>query len=147
MIGSRVAARYLVSCLQEAGIAPLYDDSYYQPFEACAKERQQKGRWQVHPDSIAQLKQGTHRSLRMANVLGMIPGERTNEYVVVGAHFDHLGIDETLAGDKIYNGADDNASGVSAVMQIARAFRPVAKAPAQRHHRILGWRRERTFRL
>lgn len=49
MIGSRVAARYLVSCLQEAGIAPLYDDSYYQPFEACAKERQQKGRWQVHP--------------------------------------------------------------------------------------------------
>ena len=65
----------------------------------------------------------------MANVLGMIPGERTNEYVVVGAHFDHLGIDETLASDKIYNGADDNASGVSAVMQIARAFRPVAKSP------------------
>lgn len=129
MIGSRVAARYLVSCLQEAGVAPLYDDSYYQPFEACAKERQQKGRWQVHPDSIAQLKQGAHRSLRMANVLGMIPGERTNEYVVVGAHFDHLGIDETLAGDKIYNGADDNASGVSAVMQIAHAFRPVAKSP------------------
>lgn len=129
MIGSRVAARYLVSCLQEAGIAPLYDDSYYQPFEACAKERQQKGRWQVHPDSIAQLKQGTHRSLRMANVLGMIPGERTNEYVVVGAHFDHLGIDETLAGDKIYNGADDNASGVSAVMQIARAFQTSGKKP------------------
>ena len=129
MIGSRVAARYLVSCLQEAGIAPLYDDSYYQPFEACAKERQQKGRWQVLPDSIAQLKQGTHRSLRMANVLGMIPGERTNEYVVVGAHFDHLGIDETLAGDKIYNGADDNASGVSAVMQIARAFQTSGKKP------------------
>lgn len=129
MIGSRVAARYLVSCLQEASIAPLYDDSYYQPFEACAKERQQKGRWQVHPDSIAQLKQGTHRSLRMANVLGMIPGERTNEYVVVGAHFDHLGIDETLAGDKIYNGADDNASGVSAVMQIARAFQASGKKP------------------
>lgn len=129
MIGSRVAARYLVSCLQEAGIAPLYDDSYYQPFEACAKERQQKGRWQVHPDSISQLKQGTHRSLRMANVLGMIPGERSNEYVVVGAHFDHLGIDETLAGDKIYNGADDNASGVSAVMQIARAFQASGKKP------------------
>ena len=129
MIGSRVAARYLVSCLQEAGVAPLYDDSYYQPFEACAKERQQKGRWQVHPDSIAQLKQGTHRSLRMANVLGMIPGEQTNEYVVVGAHFDHLGIDETLASDKIYNGADDNASGVSAVMQIARAFQASGKKP------------------
>lgn len=129
MTGSRVAARYLVSCLQEAGISPLYGDSYYQPFEACAKERQQKGRWQVHPDSIAQLKQLTHRSLQMANVLGMIPGERTDEYVVVGAHFDHLGIDETLADDKIYNGADDNASGVSAVMQIARAFQASGKKP------------------
>lgn len=123
MHGSRVAARYLAANLKEAGIRPLYGDSYFQPFEACAKERQQKGaRWQVHPDSIALLKQGTHRVLRMANVLGVIPGQRTDEYVIVGAHFDHLGTDETLADDAIYNGADDNASGVSAVLQIARAF-------------------------
>ena len=38
-----------------------------------------------------------------------IPGKRSDEYVIVGAHFDHLGVDETLADDKIYNGADDNA--------------------------------------
>lgn len=129
MHGSRVAARYLVSCLQEAGIAPLEKDSYYQPFEACSKERQQRGRWQVHPDSIAALKQGTYRSLQMKNVLAFIPGERTDEYVIVGAHFDHLGIDETLAKDPIYNGADDNASGVSAVLQIARAFAASGQKP------------------
>lgn len=78
--GSRIAARYLAANLREAGIRPLYGDSYYQPFEACAKERQQKGaRWQVHPDSIALLKQGTHRVLHMANVLGIHPGSgRTN---------------------------------------------------------------------
>ena len=58
----------------------------------------------------------------MDNVLAYIPGKRSDEYVIVGAHFDHLGVDETLADDKIYNGADDNASGVSAVLQIARAF-------------------------
>lgn len=120
--GSRVAARYLVSSLKEAGIAPLEKNSYYQSFEACSKERQQRGKWQVHPDSIALLKQGTHRSLQMSNVLAFIPGQRTNEYVIVGAHFDHLGVDLTLANDPIYNGADDNASGVSAVLQIARAF-------------------------
>ncbi len=120
--GSRVAARYLVSSLKEAGIAPLEKNSYYQSFEACSKERQQRGRWQVHPDSIALLKQGTHRSLQMSNVLAFIPGQRTDEYVIVGAHFDHLGVDPTLANDPIYNGADDNASGVSAVLQIARAF-------------------------
>lgn len=120
--GSRIAARYLAACLKEAGIAPLLESGYLQTFEACAPERQRRGRWQVHPDSIARLKQGTHRTLPMANVLGVIPGQRTDEYVVVGAHFDHLGTDELLAGDKIYNGADDNASGVSAVVQIARAF-------------------------
>ena len=122
MHGSRVAARYIVSCLKEAGIRPLDKNGYYQPFEAYAKERQQRGRWQVHPDSVAVLKQGTHRSLKMDNVLAYIPGKRSDEYVIVGAHFDHLGVDETLAYDKIYNGADDNASGVSAVLQIARAF-------------------------
>lgn len=127
---SRIAARYLASCLKEAGIAPLCREGYYQPFEACARERQQRNaRWQVHPDSIATLKQTTYRSLQMANVLGFIPGERSDEYVIVGAHFDHLGTDPTLAGDPIYNGADDNASGVSAVMQIARAFVASGKKP------------------
>ena len=127
---ARIAARYLAANLKEAGISPLYGDSYFQPFEACAKERQQKGaRWQVHPDSISLLKKLTHRSLQMANVLGIIPGKKTDEYVIVGAHFDHLGVDETLANDRIYNGADDNASGVSAVMQIARAFKASGQKP------------------
>ena len=119
--GSRVAARYIASLLKEMGIRPL-GESYYQPFDAYRKERQQKGRLEVHPDSIAKLKQVVHQKLSMNNVLGMIPGKKTNEYVIVGAHFDHLGIDPALDGDQIYNGADDNASGVSAVLQIAKAF-------------------------
>ena len=128
--GSRIVARYLASELKEAGIAPLPGTTaYYQPFEACAVERQQKGRWQVHPDSLARLKQGTHRSLKLNNILGWIPGERTDEYVIIGAHFDHIGYDPTLAGEQIYNGADDNASGVSAALQIARAFAASGKKP------------------
>lgn len=120
--GSRVAARYIASLLKEMGIRPLLGDSYYQPFEAYRKERQQKGRLQVHPDSIALLKQAVHQKLSMNNVLGMIPGKNPDEYVIVGAHFDHLGFDPALEDDRIYNGADDNASGVSAVLQIAKAF-------------------------
>lgn len=127
--GSRIAAHYLVSSLKEAGIQPLNPDSYYQPFEAYNKERQLMGKWQVHPDSIAAIKQAVHRCLHLKNVLGFIPGERSDEYVIVGAHFDHLGMDETLVNDQIYNGADDNASGVSAVLQIARAFRLSGKKP------------------
>ena len=127
--GSRVAARYLASQLHEAGISPLLPDGYLQPFTAYRRERQQKGRWQVHPDSIAALKQGVHRVLRMSNVLGVIPGQRSDEYVIIGAHFDHLGTDRSLQGDRIYNGADDNASGVSAVLQIARAFQASGQQP------------------
>jgi hypothetical protein len=56
------------------------------------------------------------------NVLGMIPGtdpKLKGEYVIVGAHYDHLGIDMT--GD-VFNGADDNASGTAVVMEVARTM-------------------------
>ena len=126
--GSRVTSEYIVSLLQWMGVSPLAD-SYFQPFDAYRKERQKKGRLEVHPDSIAKLKQEVHQKLSMRNVLGMIPGKNTKEYVIVGAHFDHLGIDPALDGDQIYNGADDNASGVSAGLQIARAFLASGQQP------------------
>ena len=126
--GSRVTSEYIVSLLQWMGVSPLAD-SYFQPFDAYRKERQKKGRLEVHPDSIAKLKQEVHQKLSMRSVLGMIPGKNTKEYVIVGAHFDHLGIDPVLDGDQIYNGADDNASGVSAVLQIARAFLASGQQP------------------
>jgi Tol biopolymer transport system component len=61
------------------------------------------------------------------NVLGMLPG-RLGKSIVIGAHYDHLGHGETGAmgrsGEEhaIHNGADDNASGVAAVMELAAAF-------------------------
>lgn len=120
-LGGKVASEYLVSYITSLGIEPL-GDTYFQPFEAYNEDFKQKRRYQVNPDSIAKYKQGVHRVLNLRNVLGMIPGIKKNEYVIVGAHFDHLGMDTDLVGDQIYNGADDNASGVSAVMQIAKAF-------------------------
>ena len=128
--GGRIASLYVASVLKSMGIQPMGDD-YFQPFEACRKERQQKGRWQIHSDSLAVLKAGIHKCLSMNNVLGMIPGMKSDEYVIVGAHFDHLGVDISLAGDQVYNGADDNASGVSAVLQIARAFVKSGQQPGR----------------
>lgn len=58
----------------------------------------------------------------MNNILGKIEGKNPNEYVIIGAHYDHLGFDPMLDGDRVYNGADDNASGVSVVLQVAKAF-------------------------
>ncbi len=52
------------------------------------------------------------------NVIAYIEGENPNEYVAVGAHMDHMGMDN----GKIWNGADDNASGTVGVMTLAKAF-------------------------
>lgn len=119
--GGKIASEFLASYLTSLGVQPL-GNSYFQDFEAYNEDFQKRKRYSIEPDSIAKYKQGVHRILKMRNVLGMIQGVNTNEYVIVGAHFDHLGIDPNLANDQIYNGADDNASGVSAVMQIAKAF-------------------------
>ena len=124
----KIAGEYIVSSLKTLGISPLYD-SYFQPFEAYRKERQKKGRYQVHPDSAAVLKQEVHQKLSMNNILGVIEGRSTDEYVIIGAHYDHLGYDPMIEGDRIYNGADDNASGVSAVLQIAEAFTAAGRQP------------------
>jgi len=57
------------------------------------------------------------------NVIGYLPGsKRPDEAIVYTAHWDHLGRDEGLTGDQIYNGAVDNASGVAGIMEIAEAF-------------------------
>lgn len=121
--GGQIAGEYIKSVLQDMGLKPLNENSYFQLFEAYSPERQKRVRYSVHPDSIAKYKNlPAFRKLQMRNILGCIEGRNKEEYVIVGAHYDHLGMDEALDGDKIYNGADDNASGVSAVLQIAKAF-------------------------
>jgi Zn-dependent M28 family amino/carboxypeptidase len=55
------------------------------------------------------------------NVGALIPGtSRPDESILFSAHWDHLGIDDDLVGDKIFNGAKDNATGVAALLEIAR---------------------------
>ncbi|MGH8182641.1 MAG: M28 family metallopeptidase [Rhodanobacteraceae bacterium] len=57
------------------------------------------------------------------NVLGMIKGsEHPDQVIVYSAHWDHFGEDDKLKGDKIFNGAIDNGTGISALLQIAGAF-------------------------
>ncbi len=57
------------------------------------------------------------------NVVAMVEGSaRPDEYIIYSAHWDHLGIGEPVNGDSIYNGAEDNASGVAALLEIAQAF-------------------------
>ena len=58
------------------------------------------------------------------NVIGVLKGKSLpNEYVIISAHYDHLGIDQKKEGDNIYNGANDNASGTTAVLALAEYFK------------------------
>jgi Zn-dependent M28 family amino/carboxypeptidase len=57
------------------------------------------------------------------NVIAIVPGsDRADEYIVFTAHWDHFGKNETLEGDQIFNGAMDNATGISALIELAQAF-------------------------
>jgi Zn-dependent M28 family amino/carboxypeptidase len=63
------------------------------------------------------------RRSNSSNVVGLLPGaKRPDEYVLYMAHWDHLGKSTAASGDTIYNGAIDNATGVSALITLAGAF-------------------------
>ena len=100
--GGLMAAEYITAMLGKWGVEPLGDQGFLQPF--------------------------TIGGCAMNNILAVIPG-KSKECVIVGAHYDHVGIDTTIVGDNCFNGADDNASGVSAVLQIARAVKKMRKTP------------------
>jgi Zn-dependent M28 family amino/carboxypeptidase len=74
----------------------------------------------------------TLRTIDSKNVIAKLEGsdpQLKNEYVVYSAHWDHLGVGAAVNGDKIYNGALDNASGVASVLEIAKAFTQVKPQP------------------
>ncbi len=64
------------------------------------------------------------------NVLAVLPGNtRADEYVFYMAHWDHLGLNPSLEGDQIYNGALDNATGVAGLIELADAFTKLPSPP------------------
>jgi Zn-dependent M28 family amino/carboxypeptidase len=82
---------------------------------------------------IIRAKTGVKRSSAQSlNLAGLLPGSDPNlqdEYVVISAHLDHLGIGEPVNGDNIYNGAMDDASGIASVIEIANAMHASGAKP------------------
>lgn len=74
--------------------------------------------------------QNTYRYANSKNVIAKIEGtKRPEETIIYTAHWDHLGIGEPVNGDSIYNGAIDNAAGVAALFEIAKAFNAAKVKP------------------
>ena len=72
------------------------------------------------------------REIESANVVAKLQGQRSpDEWIIYTAHWDHMGIDPELAGDNIFNGAHDNASGTAGLLEIAQAFGRLDEPPAR----------------
>ena len=66
----------------------------------------------------------SYRESKSNNVIAKIEGtQRPDETIIYSAHWDHLGVGEVSNGDSIFNGAIDNATGVAALFEIAKAFK------------------------
>ncbi|KFF03563.1 M20/M25/M40 family metallo-hydrolase [Flavobacterium reichenbachii] len=113
--GNNDAAAYVKKYFKQYGLKK-FGDSYYQPFKLFVKE------------GINKMKSDT---VVTQNVVGYLEGSDQNlknEYIVIGAHYDHWGWGGKQSGSKkkdtiaIHNGADDNASGVAALLCILEKF-------------------------
>jgi len=73
----------------------------------------------------------TVRTIDSRNVVAKLPGRdmHKDEYVVYTAHWDHFGIGDPIAGDRIYNGAKDNATGTAGLLEVAHAFTRLPTPP------------------
>ena len=110
--GQKKAAEYIANCFKKVGIPPYKCKTYFQKFKVKSKG---------HLRQRIILKQ---KYVKGENVLGFIQGtDLKDEVLIITAHYDHLGKKDT----SIYNGADDNASGTSAILEIAEAFMKAKK--------------------
>ncbi|MBT8280103.1 MAG: M28 family peptidase [Muriicola sp.] len=110
--GIDLAADYIMNFLKEQDIAP-----YFESFQ----------------DTLDNFEPAAY------NIVGVLRGNDPvlrNEVVIIGAHYDHIGVRTAKEGDSIANGANDNASGSSTVMELARYF---AKAKKNRRTLVFAW--------
>jgi len=123
--GSWRATRWLAAQFAAAGLKPAGDSGFVQrvPLASNVAAPGARVRPQLLSSWGAYDSVPVERRLPGANVLGYIEGSDPalkHEYVLMTAHYDHIGVAKAVNGDSINNGADDDAAGTIAVLQVAR---------------------------
>ena len=124
--GARMAAYFLAEELRLSGVAPAFPsagDGAAGYLQAVPLAVDPDGRLRLVAESGSL--PSSAGSVEGFNVVGVVHGSDPTlrgEAVVLGAHYDHVGVGEAVDGDSIYNGADDDASGVVTVLEVARAL-------------------------
>jgi hypothetical protein len=129
--GSDRAAKYIAEQMRALGLVPGGDSGYFQRIAGAAQE----GGGVMRLPSIADLDSVPADRRRIAvNVIGLLPGNipagRADSAVIVAAHYDHVGVAgptnrscTAIGADSICNGADDDASGIIAMLEMARIMK------------------------
>ena len=115
--GQKMAAAYIANHFKSIGIPPYKRKTYFQKFKVKSKRHVCK----CDDCDLTFFKRvfKSNQMIRGENVLGFIEGsDLKDELIIITAHYDHLGKHDSL----IFNGADDDASGVAGAMEIAEAF-------------------------
>ena len=115
--GQKMAAAYIANHFKEIGIPPYKRKTYFQKFKVKSKRHVCK----CDDCDLTFFKRvfKSNQIIKGENVLGFIEGsDLKEELIIITAHYDHLGKHDSL----IFNGADDDASGVAGAMEIAEAF-------------------------
>jgi hypothetical protein len=129
--GAARAATYIARTMQAIGLSPAGDSGFLQRIPVSRDSVAGRGGGPrrerlVAKASLADLDSvPIERRGQAMNVVGIIRGSDpalANEHVLVDAHYDHIGVGRPVNGDSINNGADDDASGTVAVLEIARQF-------------------------
>jgi Zn-dependent M28 family amino/carboxypeptidase len=118
-----MAARLIATEFDEAGVSPAGTSGYVQEIAAARLLLPEGGGRIVFAEDAASVPDSAKELFSDRNVIGIVAGTDplvSDEVIVVGAHFDHVGVGRAVDGDSIYNGADDDASGVVAVLEAAR---------------------------
>lgn len=122
--GAAMAARFVAAELERYGVQPAGEEGFFQPVPLARVEVNGRTRLALPSAQLSfdTLPPGSVLTDEV-NVVGIIPGSDPAlalEAVIIGAHFDHVGIGPAVDGDSIYNGADDDGSGTVAILEIAR---------------------------
>jgi hypothetical protein len=123
--GSARAARFIAAELERYGVKPAGDSGFFQRVPVAFATRNDRRRLTLLASLAARDSVPAESRANAVNVVGVISGADPalrDQVVLVDAHYDHLGIGRGQGSDSIYNGADDDASGVVAVLEIARAL-------------------------
>ncbi|MFN7930453.1 MAG: M28 family peptidase [Blastocatellia bacterium] len=105
--GLDIAAEYIAAQFRRAGLEPVGDNGYFQTATFTPKD--------AKPED----------AIKLRNVIGLLRGSDPvlkDTYILVTAHYDHIGINPNAKGDQIFNGANDDGSGTVSVMELAAAL-------------------------